>query len=660
MAKGKEPQVYGATVEEVDTNIAAMNAEREEIAKKQGTKDFDNKRFEELTNNLVVANKQRAGLGPVDNGAGSQTFNEQITTVPPVQLGQPSTTVTNFAVPAGGTGFVPQGQEQSGSLLGEINPGAQEVIGLNNSGQVNDISQLGQPGMSSNIPIEQPQPMLGNGGFLQNFLSSVDRTKTDGVESAINKSMFGQPGGYKPQPLVDITAGDLFFGAGEPILKGNVSGQIIGNQPIFVGGADYFPAQVLNRRQKAIQDAATAQKAAEQEFLNQRAPMIKDKGFQRNLNERFNTEFNTMVDQAKELYGDQWLNAIQDQSTDIGREFVNFSDNMNFLAGSADQSTDLIAQTKKDIESADLAFSPETIQLLNDYENLQGDFAGGNVETLVNLRQQFGKLQGHIGIDKVLNDQGINVKGTVTQYASIADNNDHWVTTEQKKTAYEDQLRVLAKDFVSPGGQLYSGTASGLFTEEDVFNHLNALYGYEKITNKSITNKPAGAGGIVINLDQKAFEGNKQELIGEQTYNAVYSRELPTNLKPMEVSGLTYYNADGTQGRQEGVVNVNPNALQVVKVETKDPKTGAITYDYKKGVVATYQEPIKDENGVPTQQTKTVTRIYSYDDMIPRFKADNPNQSDQFDAVNQEMNSSIEKNQGNKTQYERALEQGFE
>lgn len=658
MAKGKDPQVYGATVEEVDGNIAAMNAEREELAKKQGTKDFDNKRFEELTNNLVVANNQRAGLSPADTGA-PVTFNEQITTVPPIQTGEASTTVTNFAVPPGGSGF---GQPQTGSLLGEMNPGGTEVMGLDGQGglPVNDISQLGQPGAASSIPIDQPQSMLGNGGFLQNFLSSVDRSKTDGVESAINKSMFGQPGSYKPQPLVDISAGDLFFGAGEPILKGNVSGQIIGNQPIFVGGSDYFPAQVLNRRQKAIQDAAVAQKQAEQEFLNQRAPLIKDKGFQRNLNDRFNTEFNTMVDQAKELYGDQWLSAIQDQSTPVGRSFVNFSDNMNFLAGSADQATDLIAETKKNLESADLAYSPETIQLLQDYENLQGDFAGGNVETLANLRQEFGKLQGHIGIDKVLNDQGIDVKGTVTQYASVVDKGDYYETTEQKKTAYEDQLRVLAKDFISPGGQLYSGAASGLFTEEDVFNHLNALYGYEKITNKSVTNKPAGSGGIVINLDQKAFEGNKQELIGEQTYNAVYSRELPTNLKPMEVSGLTYYNADGTQGRQEGVVNVNPNALQVVKVETKDPKTGAITYEYKKGVVATYQEPIKDENGQPTQQTKTVTRIYSYDDMIPRFKADNPNQADQFDAVNQEMNSSIEKNQGNKTQYERALEQGFE
>jgi len=640
MAKSKNPPVFGNNLQEVDQNISAMNAEREQLAQKQGTKDFDNKRFEELTNNLVAANQQRSSLSPVDSGT-SQPFNVQTTTVPPVQTGLPSTTQTVFGQQASTEDSL------SGPLAGDITPG-QEVIGaqsmMDQTAQPtlpgNDVSLMTSGNMlpGANQPVQMPQG--GTNGIVQSVLGNVDRSKNDGISNAINSSIFGQPSSYKQDPSVDMTANDLFFASNEPIQKGSVSGQIIGNQPIFVGGADYFPTQVLMRRQKAIQDAAIAQKQTEQEFLNQRAPMIKDKGFQQSLNSMFNDQFGSVVNEAKSKYGENWLNAIKDQSTDVGQKYVNFADNMDFIAGSADQVTDNIAEVRAGVETGDLIYSDETLNLMDDYEKMQNQFAGGDVNSLVNLRKEFGQLEGHIGIDKVLNDQGIDIKGTVTQTASVIDKGDYYETTEQKKTAYEDQLRVIANDLANQ--QLRSSVRGGLVTEEDIFNHLNALYGYEKITNKSISQKPTGSGAITINLDQPPVVTDTPVLDSQwNSLNMVYKREIPTAGKPMEVSGASYYDKNGNLVREKGVVDINPNAVGVAEFTVKNPD-GTTKTVYKKGVVGTYTEPeVRDPEGKVVQPAVTKTKVYSWDELNKRFQADNPGNADTFEKTDQEMNSVI-------------------
>lgn len=645
MAKGKSTPAFGSTVEEVDGSIAQMNAEREAIAAKQGTKDFDNKRFEELSNNLEQANIQRAQLSPPDKGA-PQTFTEQKTTVPPAQVGGEAQTTTTFGAPAQSNQGI-QGMNPL-DMTGQSMPGGQEVIGAQ-SQLGNDLSLLNNQQSFSSPDIPQEQVPQGGGSFLQNFLASIDRSKGDGIESSINKSMFGQPtgsgGGFKAQPLVDINANDLFFASNEPILKGMSSGVLTGSRGIYVGGGDYFPAQVLNQRKKAIQDAAIAQKQKEQDFLSQRAPLIKDKGFQKNLNDRFNGEFNSMVDQAKETYGDGWYDAITDQSTDIGRQFVNFSDNMNFLAGSADQSTDLIATTRNNMDEGKLVYSPETMQMLDDYENMQGQFANGDVGSLVNLREEYGKLQGYIGLDTYLNEKSVDIKPTVTGWANVIDNNDSYITSESKKTAYEEQLRQLANGWATGKvpSELTPLVRSGMITEEDIFNHLQSLYGYDAVvTTKSVSNKPAGSGSITINMEQPPFVGETPVLDSEgNDFNFVYKREIPTVGKPMETSGAQYYDKNGNLVREKGVVNINPNTVGVTKFTVQNPD-GTYSTQYKKGVVGTSVVPaVTDEDGKVIQPEKTVTKVYSWDEMHKRFKTDNPTNADTFDKTNAEMDAEI-------------------
>lgn len=616
MGKQKTTPTFGTNLQEVDSNIAAMNAEREELAKKQGTKDFDNARFEELTNNLVQANRQRSQYSGDVGLQSTGQFTEQRTTVPPVQLGQQPIAQTEAA-------------QSTGSLLGDINPGAAEVVGAQSGMVPNDLSALGtgQPQTGLNTV-----PESGSGNIIQSVLAGIDRTRGNGIGSQINQAMFGQPGGYRRQPAVDIGAGDLFFAAGEPIQKGTVSGQIIGNQPIFVGGADYFPTQVLARRQKALEDAAIAQKQAEQELLNRKAPLVKDKGFQKSLTQQYNTQFNQFVDQAREQYGDQWADALKDQTTPIGREFVQFTDNMDFIAASADQTTDEIAKIREGVETGDLVYSPETLQLLDDYENLQGQFAGGNIAGSVNLREEFGKLQGNIGLDKFLNDQNIDVKGTVTGYANVIDKGEYFETVEQKKTAYEDQLRGLAADWARPGSPLYPSVRSGLITEEQIFNHLNDLYGYENVVNKSVTNKPSGGDGrITINMADLQTQNNKainvpgtdaQGNTVSYQYNVLGETPIQTKLAPKDFAGAQVYNQNGQLvNLEEGISNIDVNSLSVVEVI--NPATGQ--KEAKKVIVGTAKTKVpvtNPETGVITYNEINRPVVMDYDSQQARVKTE--------------------------------------
>ena len=671
MGKQKGTPTFGTTVEEVDGSIAQMNAEREAIAAKQGTKDFDNKRFEELSNNLEQANIQRAQLSPPDKGV-PQTFTEQRTTVPPAQVGGEAQTTTTFGAPAQSNQGI-QGMNPL-DMTGQSMPGGQEVIGAQ-SQLGNDLSLLNNQQSFSSPDIPQEQIQQGGGSFMQNFLASIDRSKGDGIESSINKSMFGQPtgsgGGFKAQPLVDINANDLFFASNEPILKGTASGSFMGNQPIFVGGGDYFPAQVLNQRKKAIQDAAIAQKQKEQDFLSQRAPLIKDKGFQKNLNDRFNNEHNALVDEALETYGqDGWYDAITDQSTDIGRRYVNFSDNMNFLAGSADQSTDLIATTRNNMNEGKLVYSPETMQMLDDYENMQGQFANGDVGSLVNLREEYGKLQGYIGLDTYLNEKSVDIKPTVTAWASEADTNDAYVTYEQKKTAYEDQLRTLANGWATGKvpSELGPLVRSGMITEEDIFNHLQSLYGYDAISESSrkVTNKPAGSGGITINFDPNSQNTTqKTETINGVTYETGQTWEFNTQGKPMEITGAYSLDENGNKVAVDGIANVNPNSVQAIKVAVKQPD-GSVKYEWQAGVVGKETQTVyydrlgrqtTDKSQAVKSGTIQVDKVYVLDDNTKkRMKATYPGMDQDIDNMYDGVKKDVEERQGTMNKYDAALQ----
>src|SRR5690606_38419762 len=137
----------------------------------------------------------RAQLSPSDKGS-PQTFTEQRTVVPPVQVGGESQTTTTFGVPAQDTTIM-----NPLDMPGQSMPASQELG--------SDLSLLNpQPFSSPDIP--QAQVLQGRGSFMQNFLACIARSNGDGIDSSINKSMFGQSSGVTKDPIVDVTADDLF------------------------------------------------------------------------------------------------------------------------------------------------------------------------------------------------------------------------------------------------------------------------------------------------------------------------------------------------------------------------------------------------------------------------------------------------------------------
>lgn len=609
---------FGSNIEEVDQNIQSLESERKDLADKinQGkVSGKESKRFDEIGNILVDANKFRSELQPVQGQVGNEDFVIDQKTV----IG-----TDNNGNPGGPSLVIPEASS------GQANA----VPGIDLGGQ----GDVQTPGIA---PIElQSDP---NQNIVQQTLGGVNRP--DGptnIGQEINTATFGagsnQKGfnGVKPGSEPLIQQGErATLGINDPILKGNVSGQIIGNQPIFVGGGDFLATDMLNNRRKAIQDAANQRAAEAQELLNQKPPLIKDQAFQSSLNQQFYSSQENFIKKAQDAFGEDWDLKLKDQTNPLGREFVQTMDNFEFIAAASDQVTDEIAEVKKDLDDGSQVFSDGTLQILDEYQSLSGQFANGDVQGQISLREKFEELQGYKGLDKILKDDGVDVKGTVTQYASILEDNDKYVTTTQKKTAYEDQLKVIAKDIAD--NQMRNPVRKGLISEEQIFDHMNALYGYENIISKDIKNKPTPPGGIKINLDLGTeFGEEKIEKVGGADFTVVDAIEIPTNTKPLSASGLTVINADGTTNKVDGVRDIDMNSYQVVKVPNKNNPN---EFDLKKVVVGTHTEKVEVSKG--KFEDKTFTNLYDLEEIGSRVKTDQLQNPQQWEDMNNRFDEKI-------------------
>jgi len=619
MAKKKKG--FGNSLEEVDSNIANLEAERKAIADRinagEKISSKENKRFSQLDAELESANRSRSSFVPDTSAPGTDSVNVDYKEV-----------ISDPTAPVGASG-------QPSPLL---DPNANMVGPMNDPNALNNDILGTQPVMPdpSGMNIQTPADQQANA--LSEFLNNNQPSGQGTVEDAINQAAGTKVGQSQPSvgnlPQIMTSQQQLNIPGNNQILKGTVSGQIIGNQPIFVEGGGITPMAVLNNRRVAQQQAVLAKKAAQQELLNAKPPQLKDARFQRGFNELFTSNQDRFVKAAQEQYGDNWVEALKDQNTEIGRAYVNSLSNFDFLARIGDQSTDRIAEVKAGIDSGDMVYSPQTLQMLNDYEALEGDFASGNVGGLISLENAYNQLEGGIALDKLLNDQNIDVKGTVTQYASIAENNDAWTTTTQKKTAYENQLRQLAKDLAE--NQMAPSVARGITSGDQIFEHLNALYGYENIIDKKITTKPSGGGGSTIVVNTSDVQGEPiEEKVDGINYTAYHTQEVPTDIKSVSATGLKVYKPDGTMETVDGVRNVDFVSLQLVKViDPNDPKN----FTWKEVAVGTH------EDTDPLGRKTTETKLYDMEELGSRLLTDGVIDQENLDNLNSTFDSIKKKN----------------
>lgn len=475
------------------------------------------------------------------------------------------------------------------------------------------------------------------------LLSNLQNNGQGNVNEAVNQAaglMGGAPSNSSGDlPQIAVSQQQLNIPGNNNILKGNVSGKMIGNQPIFVEGGGITPISVLNNRRVAQQNAQIARKAERQKIFEAKPPKLKDARFQGSFNNQFNENQDKFVKAAQEQYGDDWDLALKDQTTDLGRKYVNSLANYDFLAKIGDQSTDKIAEVEAGIKSGDTVYSDQTRKMLDEYESLEGDFANGNASGLISLEGAYNKLEGGIALDKLLNDQSIDVKGTVKGYASIADNNDNWTTTTTKKTEYEKQLKTLAKSLAN--NQMKPSISRGITTEEDIFEHMKSLYGYESVTTKKVNAKPKdGSGRLTLDMmnyqeeQDKTLRASVTDENGNESFEDFKSHAympLSSNAKDSDFAGAKVFNSQGkTTKLQDGIKNVKPNGLTVTEVYNEE--TGK--KELKTAIVAEITEEIENTNreGKITKSQNKRTVLIDYDSEEARARTDflTPEVADEF------------------------------
>lgn len=354
----------------------------------------------------------------------------------------------------------------------------------------------------------------------------------------------------------------LFPGLNQPINVGQIGGQIIGSQPVFVRSGGVFPAGVVQAREQALQAAAKQKAAALKPFDLPKGPTIKDPRFQKTLNDLNTAGQEDFIRRAQEQFGDKAFVALQSPNTKIGRDFLRFMDNLDVLAREGDQIIDLFGEIDAGVESGEQFFSEETLRLRDEFDKLTGDFAQGEVTSLVNLRDNLNKIKGFITVDKVLNDQGIvdDIKGRLVERAGVQDFNEYLQTTKVGTKKFEEDARTIASQLANT--TFRPQVRAGVLTEDDILKSLTARLGEERTTDVKVNVKPKGIGVSVKVEDVSDVQGDPNEVkftdsgSGQEFVGTTSIRNnIPTTGNKINMTGLQVINADGSTSLLEGAEN---------------------------------------------------------------------------------------------------------
>ena len=196
---------------------------------------------------------------------------------------------------------------------------------------------------------------------------------------------------------VDITNEDRFYGARQPILRGTS----VGGVPIFVANQALTPIGILDKKQKAIDEARKKRAEQASKFKLEKAQRLKNANYQKSFDEAFNANTARFVNEAKTIYGDNWTLALGSDKTDVGRKYRQSLSNFQTLKDRADQFTDRAAEIKKRIEAGDASVSEKTARMVREVEGAIGSFSEGKT---VDLLGKMDQLNASVNIDNWLND----------------------------------------------------------------------------------------------------------------------------------------------------------------------------------------------------------------------------------------------------------------
>jgi hypothetical protein len=323
---------------------------------------------------------------------------------------------------------------------------------------------------------------------------------------------------YDKDPLLydDTTTQDLFPGLAPIRQVGGYSGQIVGHSAKYAGGVNVLPVGAILERKKAQARAAAAKAKAMAEI---KLPTIdrykKAVAAQKNLDKSFNQVTNRFWEQAVKDFGPEYAKvALTSPETSLGRDYLNFAQDMNTLVAEGDKVFEMLEDVDADIKKGGVAFSPKMREIRNKVYQTQGDLEMNgelNPFKLAEYTKNIKQLKGYYTMEKLVNDRGLDkIKGEILQRAGINDSNADFLTEWTTKTVqFDKSIKDIAKTLAE--GELREQVVDGIYSEKDIEEYLRGVLGSEKITGVNAKFYPKDGGGGASKKDiSDAFQNKGQ------------------------------------------------------------------------------------------------------------------------------------------------------
>lgn len=416
-----------------------------------------------------------------------------------------------------------------------------------------------------------PMPNIGNVMPANNADFSSKLSQSDlGLSAADQITMANEAdrelmkmieAGYPVGQTGDLGASTYFPGLQDPILKGQSSSKTLGSQPIFVRSGGYIPYGVIDARKKALQDAAIAKSNQQRAFNQPKKPLTKDPRFQENVNKKFDNILSTRMQEAQSLYGDKYLQMLQDPNSQIGKKMVQDLDNLDVLARETDQITDLIGKIESDKMSGSGVVSEETNNLVQDYYKLANDFEKG--EASGSIRTTLNKLKGSRNVDDYLNKTIFpDLERQVTEVlGSYADKGDFHEQQKRRTETIKTVSKKIADGLKNKGGYFQF---DDLYTAEDIAGRLENMMPDIVERESETVGKPGGGSGYdYSNEGEVNVQDHRTVNIGGNQFGVKNAVDLKTknNSKPWNITGGTFIGQDGTKKSVTGVTSFIPATM---------------------------------------------------------------------------------------------------
>ena len=480
-------------------------------------------------------------------------------------------------------------QEDQDRLAAEMRGGISQGPLANQAIEAQNIANANQAVTSSDTPVGGsviPQATTTVG-------QNIDQTVNPGGVSAQDLATIQQAKSlYTPAQQIPVTPtpsnAALMPTLNQPINVGTSSGQIIGSHGVYVDPGFVAPWGAMMQRQ-AAQDQQTnlalkqqqlAKQARDKAFKFEKPKFeVQDPGFQKNLNETATSTINSYVDQAKELYGQDWQAALK-TDTRLGREFQSAMDGLNVIVRNADLMTEKFAEIKAGIKDGSTYYDPGVLEAFREYEQAMGRFKKGDVKALGEMRQKLQRIDGEMELNNFLSDSGIltNVVAEVTGRTGISGMQDFMKLRTTDRKSYDKNINAMVENVRKAKG------LDSSYTEADIRTALEGHFQNKSKSKTTLKPKPKGGrGGLKMeDKDIKIQKGGTSVVISskdaegkdiETTFNVASRMPVNTVKGGIKSEGIKIV-TDQFGGTQEIADIANLNITSFGNVIYQDPEEG--------------------------------------------------------------------------------------